>query len=126
VSFGIFVKVGSRHEAPVEGRISHFIEPLLFKGTRQRMACQIAQQSERMGDQINACTSEEFPCYEGRVLLQNFDDAQPTFPLWKRQSPASSQPNGPPKLLGAFGTTTAFQRRAVQGQGSAAARGEFG
>ena len=68
----------------------------------------------------------KFPCYEGRVLRQNLDDAQPTLPLWKRQSPASSQPNGPPKLLGAFGTPTAFQRRAVQGQGSAAARGEFG
>jgi hypothetical protein len=126
VSFGIFVKVGSRHEAPVEGRISHFIEPLLFKRDEAEDGRQIAQQSERMGDQINACTSEEFPCYEGRVLRQNLDDAQPTLPVWKRQSPASSQLNGPPKLPGAFGTPTAFQRRAVQGQGSAAARGEFG
>jgi predicted Zn-dependent peptidase len=39
------------------------------------MACQIAQPSERMGDQINAYMSEEFPYYEGRVLRQNLDDA---------------------------------------------------
>lgn len=52
----------------VQGGISHFIEPLLFKGTRQRMACQIARPSERMGGQINSY-------YEGRVLRQNLDDA---------------------------------------------------
>jgi predicted Zn-dependent peptidase len=63
VSLGVWVAVGGRHEpAPVCG-VSHFIEHLLFKGTRRRSARQISQEVEGVGGYLNAFTSEEHTCY---------------------------------------------------------------
>jgi predicted Zn-dependent peptidase len=62
VSLGIWVGIGSRHEpAPVNG-ISHFIEHLLFKGTKERSAREISQAVEGIGGYLNAFTSEEHTC----------------------------------------------------------------
>ena len=67
VSLGIWSAVGSRCERSGETGISHFIEHMLFKGTRRRSAAQISQEIEGLGGYINACTSEESTCYHARA-----------------------------------------------------------
>jgi len=68
VSLGIWVENGSRHEAQRENGISHFIEHLLFKGTEQRTAAQIAEEMDAVGGVLNAFTSKEHTCYYAKVL----------------------------------------------------------
>ena len=68
VSLGIWVENGSRHEAQHENGISHFIEHLLFKGTEQRTAAQIAEEMDAVGGVLNAFTSKEHTCYYAKVL----------------------------------------------------------
>ena len=68
VSLGIWVENGSRHEAAHENGISHFIEHLLFKGTEQRTAAQIAEEMDAVGGVLNAFTSKEHTCYYAKVL----------------------------------------------------------
>ena len=67
VSLGVWVGVGGRHEpAPLNG-ISHFIEHMLFKGTRRRSAAQISQAVEGIGGYLNAFTDEEHTCFFSRA-----------------------------------------------------------
>jgi predicted Zn-dependent peptidase len=68
VSLGIWVENGSRHEAPGENGISHFIEHLLFKGTERRSAAQIAEEMDAVGGILNAFTAKEHTCYYAKVL----------------------------------------------------------
>jgi predicted Zn-dependent peptidase len=68
VSLGIWVENGSRHESDAENGISHFIEHLLFKGTEQRTAAQIAEEMDAVGGVLNAFTSKEHTCYYAKVL----------------------------------------------------------
>ncbi len=68
LSVGIWVNAGSRYEAPEENGITHFIEHMLFKGTKNRTARQIAEQFDRIGGEINAFTSKENTCYFAKVL----------------------------------------------------------
>ena len=68
VCFGIFAKVGSRHETNRQGGLSHFLEHILFQGTSRRTPLQIARETERMGDEFNAYTAEEHTNFEGRAL----------------------------------------------------------
>lgn len=68
VSLGIWVENGSRHEAAHENGISHFIEHLLFKGTEQRTAAQIAEEMDAVGGVLNAFTSKEHTCYYAKIL----------------------------------------------------------
>ena len=68
VSLGIWVENGSRHESQHENGISHFIEHLLFKGTEQRTAAQIAEEMDAVGGVLNAFTSKEHTCYYAKVL----------------------------------------------------------
>jgi predicted Zn-dependent peptidase len=68
VSFGIWVGVGSRDEAAQLGGASHFLEHLLFKGTRKRSALDISAQIEAVGGETNAYTAKEYTCYYARVL----------------------------------------------------------
>ena len=68
VSFGIWVAVGSRDEAPGLSGVSHFLEHLLFKGTGRRSALDIAAQIEAVGGETNAFTTKEYTCYYARVL----------------------------------------------------------
>ena len=67
ISIGIWVGVGSRCELKSESGISHFIEHMLFKGTKRRTALEISQEIEGIGGYINACTSEENTCYHARA-----------------------------------------------------------
>lgn len=68
VSFGIWVKTGSRHETPENNGISHFIEHMLFKGTEKRTSKDIADLFDGIGGNVNAFTSKEYTCYFAKVL----------------------------------------------------------
>ncbi|CAM3935227.1 insulinase family protein [Paenibacillus alkaliterrae] len=68
VSFGIWVKTGSRNETPDNNGISHFIEHMLFKGTEARSAKDIADLFDGIGGNVNAFTSKEYTCYFAKVL----------------------------------------------------------
>lgn len=75
ISFGIWVRNGSRNETSELNGISHFIEHMLFKGTENRTAKQIAEEMDAVGGQINAYTTKEYTCYHTRVLDKHFDRA---------------------------------------------------
>lgn len=68
VSFGIWVGIGSRDETPQLAGASHFLEHLLFKGTKRRSAWDISAQIEAVGGDTNAFTAQEYTCYYARVL----------------------------------------------------------
>jgi len=67
VAVGIWVGVGGRHEPARWNGISHFIEHMLFKGTRRRNAAQISQAVEGIGGYLNAFTDEEHTCFYARA-----------------------------------------------------------
>ena len=75
VSIGIWVKVGSRYENVDNNGISHFIEHMLFKGTKNRSAKEIANSIDKIGGQLNAFTSKECTCFYAKVLDTHFDIA---------------------------------------------------
>lgn len=75
VSIGAWIDVGSRDEAADEGGVSHFIEHMLFKGTKSRTARQIASSLESVGGSLNAFTGREHTCYFARVLDEHLDKA---------------------------------------------------
>jgi predicted Zn-dependent peptidase len=68
-TIGIWVENGSRyeHERRQNG-VSHFIEHLLFKGTKKRTAAQIAEEFDAVGGVLNAFTGKEYTCYYAKVL----------------------------------------------------------
>lgn len=63
VATGVYVGVGSAYETKELSGISHFIEHMLFKGTSNRSAFQIANDMESIGAQINAFTSRDCTAY---------------------------------------------------------------
>ncbi|MQA82346.1 MAG: insulinase family protein [Streptosporangiales bacterium] len=67
-SFGVWVGVGSRDESPSLAGTSHYLEHLLFKGTRRRTAMQIAAEVDAVGGEMNAFTTKEYTCFYARVL----------------------------------------------------------
>lgn len=72
VSLGIWVNAGSRDEDWSDNGISHFIEHMSFKGTRNRSSLQIAKELDAIGGQSNAFTGKENTCFHGRVLGKHF------------------------------------------------------
>lgn len=74
ISLGIWVNTGSRDETPSINGVSHLIEHMLFKGTRNRTALDIARLFDKMGGISNAFTTKDITCYYGLVLKENFDD----------------------------------------------------
>jgi predicted Zn-dependent peptidase len=72
VSLGIWVNVGSRDEVEEENGISHFIEHMIFKGTRNRNSLQIAKELDAIGGFSNAFTGKEFTCFHSKVLDKHF------------------------------------------------------
>jgi len=68
VSIGVWVKVGSRHEPPEIGGISHFIEHMFFKGTGKRSAKDIAIEMDSIGGEMNAFTSQETTTFYAKVV----------------------------------------------------------
>ncbi|QXG76858.1 insulinase family protein [Modestobacter sp. L9-4] len=70
-TLGIWVGVGSRDESPAVGGSSHFLEHLLFKGTRSRTALEIATAMDAVGGEMNAFTAKEHTCYYANVLASD-------------------------------------------------------
>ncbi len=68
ISLGIWVGVGSRDEMERENGISHFVEHMIFKGTRNRSGLQIAKVLDAIGGLSNAFTGKEHTCYHSKVL----------------------------------------------------------
>jgi predicted Zn-dependent peptidase len=68
VAIGVWLKRGSRHEAAPQGGISHFIEHMVFKGTRHRSAEAIAEQVDSIGGHMDAFTAKEYASFHLKVL----------------------------------------------------------
>jgi predicted Zn-dependent peptidase len=68
VSFGVWVGVGSRDETPALAGSSHYLEHVLFKGTKRRNALEISAALDAVGGEMNAFTSKEYTCFYARVL----------------------------------------------------------
>ena len=67
-SVGIWVGVGSRDETETVAGASHFLEHLLFKGTRTRAALDIASAMDAVGGEFNAFTEKEHTCFYATVI----------------------------------------------------------
>ena len=73
VAMGVWVNVGARDETADQGGLSHFIEHMIFKGTKKRTALQIAKEFDAIGGQCNAFTSKENTCYYAKVMDTHVD-----------------------------------------------------
>jgi len=73
ITIGVWIKTGSKNETPNNNGIAHFIEHMLFKGTSNRTAKEIAEEVDAVGGQINAFTSKEYTCYYMKVLDSHVD-----------------------------------------------------
>jgi predicted Zn-dependent peptidase len=74
-SIGIWVNIGSNNETEETNGLSHFIEHMLFKGTKNRRANEIAEDMDNIGGQLNAFTSKECTCFYVKVLDENIEEA---------------------------------------------------
>ncbi len=72
VSLGVWVGVGSRYETAAQNGASHFIEHLLFKGTRHRTARQISEEVEGLGGYLNAYTCEDHTCFHAKARADRY------------------------------------------------------
>jgi len=63
----VWVRAGGRYEPPEVAGISHFVEHLLFKGTRRHSCEGLKQQIEGVGGSLNGFTAEEFTCYMAKL-----------------------------------------------------------
>lgn len=70
-TLNIWINAGSIDEEVSNNGISHFIEHIVFKGTKTRSALDIAEQSENVGANLNAFTDREHTCYHTRVLSEH-------------------------------------------------------
>jgi predicted Zn-dependent peptidase len=68
VAVGVWLRQGSRHEPADLNGASHFIEHMVFKGTKTRSAREIALAMDSVGGQIDAFTSKEYTCFYAKVL----------------------------------------------------------
>jgi predicted Zn-dependent peptidase len=67
-TLGLWAKVGSRDETRSLAGATHFLEHLLFKGTKRRTALDISAELDAVGGELNAFTGKEYTCYHARVL----------------------------------------------------------
>lgn len=75
VSFGVWVGVGSRNETRQNNGISHFIEHMVFKGTQNRTAKDIACAIDKIGGEINAFTGKDCTCFYTKTLDSDLETA---------------------------------------------------
>lgn len=68
VSCGVWIDVGSRDENEMNNGVTHFLEHMVFKGTRRYSARQIARSLESVGGYLNAFTTKEHTCFYARIL----------------------------------------------------------
>jgi predicted Zn-dependent peptidase len=74
-SIGIWLQTGSRDEDPEWNGISHFIEHMVFKGTKHRTAEEIARQVDSIGGNLDAFTAKECICFNVKVLDEHIPTA---------------------------------------------------
>jgi len=75
VGLGIWVKAGGRFEPKRMGGVSHFLEHMLFKGTKHRSTRKIKEDVEGVGGMLNAFTGEESTCYFVKILRDHTEKA---------------------------------------------------
>jgi len=75
VALGVWVRRASVHESRHEMGVSHFLEHLVFKGTEQRTAKEIALSLESLGGSLDAFTSREHTSFQARVLDEHLPQA---------------------------------------------------
>ena len=75
IALGLWVRVGSRDEDQQQAGISHFLEHMLFKGTDELTAEEIAQEFDGLGADINAATSKEATVLHAHFLDEHLDRA---------------------------------------------------
>ncbi|HEY6555572.1 MAG TPA: pitrilysin family protein [Vicinamibacteria bacterium] len=68
VTIGVWLKRGSRHETPEQSGIAHFIEHMVFKGTKNRSAETIASEVDSIGGYMDAFTAKEYASFHLKVL----------------------------------------------------------
>lgn len=70
-ALGIWVRAGASDEWDEVSGVSHFIEHMMFKGTKNRTAKQIAEDVDKIGGVFNAFTGKEATCYYIKTLSSN-------------------------------------------------------
>lgn len=72
ISIGFWILTGSRDEGAADFGVSHFLEHLVFKGTKTKSAFEIAKYLEQYGGDLNAFTTKEYTCYHALVLSDHW------------------------------------------------------
>ncbi|MGH9351970.1 MAG: M16 family metallopeptidase, partial [Terriglobia bacterium] len=75
VSIGIWVRTGSRHEREPENGITHFLEHMVFKGTENRTAEEIARSADAIGGHLDAFSANECTSFSVKVLDEHLPRA---------------------------------------------------
>src|SRR6478752_7090262 len=75
VSVGIWIGTGSREESETDAGISHFVEHMVFKGTKKRSAEAIAREVDSIGGGLDAFTSKEVVSFNVKVLDEHVPQA---------------------------------------------------
>jgi len=75
LALGLWIKTGGRYEGKDDQGVSHFMEHMLFKGTKRRSCQQLKQAIEAKGGIFNAFTAEEYVCYYVKILSEQLDVA---------------------------------------------------
>ena len=75
ISVGVWINVGSRDENENTNGISHFLEHMVFKGTKNYRMQKIAQSLESLGGYLNAFTTKEHTCFFARILDEHLPKA---------------------------------------------------
>ena len=68
VAVGVLVRTGAVNESPEENGYSHFVEHMVFKGTKDKDAAALADEMDRLGGATNAFTSKESTCFYTKVM----------------------------------------------------------
>lgn len=74
VAFGFWFETGAANETPEISGISHFIEHLIFKGTRKIRAKEISEKFDSLGAELNAFTGKEYTCYYSRLISDHLEE----------------------------------------------------
>jgi predicted Zn-dependent peptidase len=74
VSVGLWAAIGGRYEPPQQSGIAHFLEHLLFKGTKRRSARELSEAVEGLGGYLNAFTTEDHTCYYAKAGAQHLPE----------------------------------------------------
>src|SRR6516165_8803186 len=75
VSLGVWLRTGSRNERESENGITHFLEHMVFKGTRKRSAEEIARSADSIGGHLDAFTAKECTSFSIKVLDEHLPRA---------------------------------------------------